>query len=304
MYQIPSPFTIRTVRNFLKEFEAIFKQEGSKIPNVLLVANNPEFDLLGALVFYKTIEFIIKKNCLYKPSLKGYKDCIYEMHKFGFGGLISPYFDSNSSVLFTPKYQEYDGVFIAPFVLKDAMCNQEEHQYAPNIAKFYNNSTITYAIFQCLAEIRSNFAEHAMDDTDTVMVASGNKKFFKIVCADTGVGVISSLSPSLNADRPLLPEDILMLATHEGITSKKNTNHMGYGLWLVNKFVESQKGELHIYSEGAFYMNRSGKIKKGKCGFWQGTIIYVSLPLQNLKGFKSIMDEMATKYDDIKINQV
>lgn len=303
MYRVPSPFTIRTLRNFLEEYANVFQMVGRRMPDTLLVAEDAKFDLVGALVFYKVVEFIIKKNCMLKPRLKGYNGCIGQMNKFGFGNLVSPYFDSRSSGLFTPKYQEFDGVFVAPFILNGDY-GREEHQYVPNIARFYNNSTITYAISQCMAEISSNFTEHAMDDTDTVLAASGTRNEFKVVCADTGIGIISSLEPSLQPARPLAREDVLMMAVEKGVTSKKNTNHMGFGLWLVNEFVKSQKGELHIYSEGAYYIHSKGKIKKGNCGYWKGTIIYVSLPLQKLDGIQTVLNSLASMYDDIKINQI
>ena len=43
------------------------------------------------------------------------------------------------------------------------------------------------------------------------------------------------------------------------------------------------KGELHIYSEGAYYINHQGKIKRGECSYWKGTIIYVNLPFNSKK---------------------
>lgn len=90
----------------------------------------------------------------------------------------------------------------------------------------------------------------------------------------------------------------------KGITSKKGTDHMGFGLWLISEFVRIAKGEIHIYSEGAYYVNQCGKIKKGTCGFWQGTIIYVSLPLNKANEIKIWQDGIAEEYQDIKINCV
>ena len=43
------------------------------------------------------------------------------------------------------------------------------------------------------------------------------------------------------------------------------------------------KGELHIYSEGAYYINHQGKIKRGECSYWKVTIIYVNLPFNSKK---------------------
>ena len=54
------------------------------------------------------------------------------------------------------------------------------------------------------------------------------------------------------------------------------------------------KGELHIYSEGAYYINRQGKVKRGECPYWKGTIIYVNLPFNNKKALtemRKLMEE-------------
>lgn len=37
------------------------------------------------------------------------------------------------------------------------------------------------------------------------------------------------------------------------------TNHMGYGLWILDEIVTATQGKLHIYSEGAYIFNNHGK---------------------------------------------
>lgn len=162
----------------------------------------------------------------------------------------------------------------------------------------------SHIVFSVLCEIVSNFKEHSQDETDSILVATGDKNKFEVVCADTGIGMISSMatvlrnSPSIS----IRDFDVLEIATRQGMTSKHDTNHMGYGLWLISEFVNLANGELHMYSEGAYYVNQCGKIKKGTCGFWQGTIIYVSLPLNNVSSLQKWQDNLAELYEDIKIN--
>lgn len=306
LYQIPKPLKITTIRTFLDEFKSVFGTEKKRIPNVLFKATEPEFDLIGSMVLYKVIEYSVKNKCFANPTLMGYTKCMSQLSRFGFNGLISPYFTAatNEQPLLDIKYQEFEGVFIAPFILKEENCVQEEHKYTPKIEAFYKNATISHVIFQCMAEIMSNFSEHSLDDTDTVLVASGNKEKFEIVCADTGIGIVSSLMPILKPERKMPPEKVLEMSVMKGVTSKRKTNHMGYGLWLTSKYVESQNGEMHLYSEDAFYVFRKGKIKLGRCGYWKGTIIYVSLPLSNLEGFLNIQSLLANEYGDIKISLV
>ncbi len=76
---------------------------------------------------------------------------------------------------------------------------------------------------------------------------------------------------------------------------------MGYGLWILNEIVTATKGRLHLYSEGAYVFNDFGKIKKGPCSFWQGTIIYISLPLVNPQSLSDIKGVEFDKLKNIKI---
>lgn len=306
LFRIPKPLKITTIRIFLDEFKSVFGAEGRRISDVRFKATEPEFDLIGSMVLYKVIEYSVKNKCFANPVLDGYTNCMTQLSRFGFNGLIKPYFTAATNEQFSLdiKYQEFEGVFIAPFILKEETCVQEEHRYTPKIEAFYQNNTISHVIFQCMAEIMSNFSEHSQDDTDTVLVASGNKERFEIVCADTGIGIVSSLMPTLKPERKMPPEKVLEMSVMKGVTSKRKTNHMGYGLWLISQYVESQKGEMHLYSEGAFYVLRKGKVKIGRCGYWKGTIIYVSLPLGNLKGFLKVQNLLANEYDDIKVSQV
>jgi hypothetical protein len=78
------------------------------------------------------------------------------------------------------------------------------------------------------------------------------------------------------------------------------TNHMGYGLWILDEIVTATQGKLHIYSEGAYIFNNHGKKIKGLCSFWQGTIIYLSLPLANPK----TLSDIASVYDDDSLTEI
>ena len=63
---------------------------------------------------------------------------------------------------------------------------------------------------------------------------------------------------------------------------------------LFNKFLKNE------FLEPPY--NEFGKKKHGKCGYWQGTIIYLSLPLHNPVTLSDIeLGSQITK-TDIKIN--
>ena len=92
--------------------------------------------------------------------------------------------------------------------------------------------------------------------------------------------------------------DIIEKSLVKGVTSKKNSGHMGYGLWLIDEFAAAANGDLTICSEGGIFYRRGKHIKKGECGNWKGTIVYVRIPLNNLKGLTASLDKMRKQYDN------
>jgi hypothetical protein len=84
----------------------------------------------------------------------------------------------------------------------------------------------------------------------------------------------------------------------KGVTSKKNSGHMGYGLWLIDEFAEASNGDFAVCSEGGYFYRRGKRIKKGECGNWKGTIVYVRIPLNNLHGLSVALDTMRKQYEN------
>jgi hypothetical protein len=110
----------------------------------------------------------------------------------------------------------------------------------------------------------------------SIIVVHGNKSKIQISCADTGNGIVETLRSSFGSSSD---EYILQKSTQKGITSKPNTNHMGYGLWYINEIVTKTKGKLEMFSQKGYYKNSAGKVQSvGSC-FWKGSIINIELPL-------------------------
>ena len=133
-------------------------------------------------------------------------------------------------------------------------------------------------IFLSFSEILLNFWEHAVDDTQSIIVANGNKSNIEISCVDNGKGILTTLKLAGKEQKDNL--NTLISAVEKGVTSKDLSNHMGYGLWIIDQIAERTNGRFHLYSEGYYYFKEFGKVKSGKCGHWQGTIVYLSIPLQ------------------------
>jgi hypothetical protein len=158
-------------------------------------------------------------------------------------------------------------------------------------------------LFTCLSEILLNFWEHAVDDNRSIIIADGTKKKIEIACADTGEGIITSLKTNPKYSN-MHDSKILSKALDIGATSKERTNHMGYGLWIINEITNLVRGKLYIYSEGYFFKNDHGKVKSGSCAFWKGTIVYLNLPLGNPVSFSDLESKVKSfkRLTDIKIN--
>jgi len=311
----PKHFTAPNVIEFLADCGPLFDLKGKRAPEYGFdLSNVKQCSMLGALVFFKIIEYGFISKCFKQPRIfhDPQNTVMVEAFKtYGFWELITNYVENKDSVEQSYRQLEIkveDNFIIAPqALLRDSNFSSETLQknFLPQIEEYYSfNNKIVSMIFLCLSEILLNFWEHAVDDTKSIIVASGNKNSIEIACADTGEGVISSLKKTGDYDK-WGAENILIESVKKGVTSKKKSNHMGYGLWILDQIVTLVGGRMHLYSQGAFYHNDYGKVNTGKCGLWNGTIIYISLPLKNPKTLSDIENySEKNKLDDLKINWV
>lgn len=309
VYKTPENFSVSNVKYFIANVSDIFKLENSQQKDVLFdVSPTKKIDLLGQLLIYKFLDFSRIKKCFYNPetNLKKVKYVSDEMKKMGFKKLVDENFRIKAKDEDIPQYSEKDGFFIAPIVLEKSKKEIVEKDVEKKINEYYNKSTISSGILQCIGEIASNFQEHAVSDTRSVLVARGNKQQVEIACADNGEGIISSLLPVLKYKFQSHRSDVLREAIKENVTSKANAGHMGCGLWIVNEFVSASKGYMSIFSQDAYLINKHGIIKCGQSPYWKGTIIYVNMPLSNDDFFSRVMKEkdsiIQSRYNSIELN--
>lgn len=303
-FQAPKNLTKNFIVEFLRKIEITFGWKGKAVRNVAIdLSKIQKIDILGLLVIYKYIDFTSTHKCFYEPTLwvDEYINDVWRQYEFD--KLIQAYMNNNETDKpFKDLKVTYDDRFIlAPqALLRNSNYSNEylKKEFIPKIQQYYKeNPKVTDLIFSCFSEILLNFWEHAVDDTRSIIIADGNPDVIDIACADTGIGIISSLKPHF---KNLKDIELISKAVERGVTSKPNTNHMGFGLWLVNELVKLNNGKLHLYSEGYFYYNNFGKIKSGACPYWPGTIIYVNLNLKNPKTFVDLnLPELSRK---LKIN--
>ena len=291
LLSLPKSITINSFEKLIGVAEKIFSLENKFIPwHALDLSKIRKVNILGLLFIYKIIEFSVEKNCFSKPRLISNDFIANTWEEYGFLPLIKNYIDDKKPTpekhLKKLKIQMNDKCIIAPQALirRDKYTkNILKERFLPRISKYYSGEHDTInTVFTCFSEVLLNFWEHAVDDTKSVIIADGNKSKIEIACADTGNGIISTLSSNPKY-KHLKNTELIEKAICKNVTSKENTNHMGYGLWLINQLVSEMKGKFLIISEGCYLFNNDGKISAKTCGYWKGTIVYIYLPLHRVK---------------------
>lgn len=305
-YHTPEVFTQQYARYFLSSVESMFGFSGKNVPNFFFdLSKTKTINILGLLLIYKFLEYTVEHKC-FKNPVCNLRECHYvskELERYGFKKLVYAFINDDIPN-YDLKFKEEDEFFIAPIVLdRGADFCSVEGQYAAKINRFYSyDSKASFVSLQCLGELSSNFIAHAKNDTKSVLAARGNREYVELACADTGVGIISNLKPLFSATSSNY--QILSKSLEKGVTSKLNSAHMGYGLWLINEFVTIGKGELAVFSEGAYYINAGGKIKLGQCAHWKGTIIYIKITMKDTKVYSEVLKKLEPEVDDINLQRV
>jgi hypothetical protein len=302
-FDFPKVLKPNNIVELLNSLEKAFKMEEQLVPDAKInLTKVKKTSLLGVLLNYKFIEYTYKNNCFKKPEMIVNEYVKKQWERYGFTKLIHS-FVSNKDL--TEKNYKNLRFIIAPQALlrsKDYSDRFMKSEFLPKIEDYYKkNDKVVSMIFLCLSEILLNFWEHAVDDTNSILVAEGNDNHIEIACADTGNGIITTLN-KIFENSSIDRAETLKKSVEKYVTSKKMTNHMGYGLWILNQITTKTKGRFHIYSEGAYFKNDFGKEIADKCGYWKGTIIYLSLPLNNPVTLTDIENHDSKKFNDIKIN--
>ncbi|MDM1368857.1 hypothetical protein [Myroides marinus] len=305
--------TVNSVDSILEITKFAFESKESRLVGCSIDFKAVQkFDILGALLLFKFFEYSIVHNCFLLPSTRFSDYVRKKIVEYGFNDLIDAYILNSSrkdpiqnmSVKLTNKF------FIAPQPLireTDFTNNYLKENVLPTLHKYYDSDyKIISMISTCFSEISLNFWEHAIEDTQSIMVASGNDKMVEIACADTGNGIISTLR-ECDKYNDLDDIDVFNSCVKRDVTSKENTNHMGFGLWLINEIVSETKGKLLICSEGYKFLNEKNEIKVSKTSFWKGTIIYLCLPLKSAKTLTDISvfnEYVKNQQSQISVNYV
>ena len=302
---LPRLFRSSKAIDFLKNYEFAFTSKNKLVPDVVIdFSEVEEISLLNVLIFVKFAEFSSENMCFISPKYIAGDVMSKAFYRFGFIDLVKTYLEKidEDQAYQSLRIKQENGFLIAPQGLLrkgDLSKHSLQQHFLPSVQSYYkDNSKDMFLIITCLSEIALNFWEHATHDKRSILVAYGNKSKIEIACADTGQGIITTLSNIVDTKKYNSGHAILCQAMGKGVTSKKNTDHMGYGLWLISAIAIATKATLYIYSEGAYYHIDRGKIKSGTCAYWKGTIFYLSLPLQTGLSLVDIVDTTSPEDDE------
>ncbi|MDH0660726.1 hypothetical protein [Empedobacter sp. GD03865] len=306
-FELPNNIKLNGIENFLKGVSFIFDLEGTKTKNYILdLSHIKKTNVLGMLLIYKVLEFTVKKKCFHRPVIAYEPYISNSWSKYGFISLINAYIESSdtSKELLEMNINITDHFIIAPQPLirvNNFSNNFLKSTFLPKLNEYYQGkSKVVSMISTCFSEILLNFWEHAVDDTESVMIADGREQFIEIACADTGNGIISTLKKNKNYTN-LTGIELIKMCINKDITSKEGTNHMGYGLWIINEICRSVKGRFHLYSEGFCYILDKDKVIVKEVPYWKGTIVYLALPLSNPISLEDISSLAKYKETDFKV---
>ncbi len=317
----PKKITANNIDGFLSKCQVLFSVlKKEEFGYEVVFSDVKGIDILGTLLIFKFFEFSVINKCFALPIVDFNEYVEAKIIEFGFLELINAYMSSmdekTERIEQERKIKELsvkleDNFFIAPqpLIRRSNFTNEFlRGKVLPALRDYYkdhkDHNDIIAMISICFSEVSLNFWEHAIEDTQSVMVANGNKEFVEIACTDTGNGILTTLKES-GMYEDVEEIDIFRSCISQGVTSKRNTDHMGFGLWMIDELISEVKGKLYIYSEGYKYINDNNKKSVEKCSFWKGTIIYLLLPLKVIKtikdieAFKAYLDQQT---DVIQIN--
>lgn len=301
---LPDRLVFNNISELVRKLNFMYGEREKNRPNVYLVLRSlKDIDILGILILYKFMDFSIRENCFKSPNFHNEVKSVFnrQVKKYGFDNLISECYKDRTEMKrnFDNLKVEIKGDFlIAPIAIKSE--ENINKNALKQIEAYYTDENTCSIVFSFFSELHSNFNAHSNDTSRSVIVAYGNKDYVEISCADSGDGIITSMRNLYD-----IKDDCKLLrkAMSEGVTSKPSTNHMGYGLWLLNEIVKLSKGQLMVYSQTACYINRFGKESLLSVPNWKGTMVYVKLNLKDLPTLKDVYNSSNLK-NKINVNFV
>lgn len=300
----------RTLLNFdgdvISKLNCFYEYKGRRIKNFYLdFSDVKEVDLVGVLILYKFLSYGIVHNCFDSPTLYNFSNNQVLQDRVRYFGFKNLFDELRRNVSSDKEHQRLrvnieDNFIIAPMSLLERSEISAEYldkEYTPKIEDYYKDKSVSSMILSVFSEIFLNFWAHSGDEK-SIIVAHGNRDYVEIVCADSGIGVVESI---INSYPDCNRSEAISTALKKGVTSKRNTNHMGYGLWLVNEIVSKNGGRFKLRSCEYCVDNIAGKMSYSKGPWWIGSIVYVKLSVSKPINIDDV-EKNNKSLNDININ--
>jgi len=139
---------------------------------------------------------------------------------------------------------------------------------------FEIETSVLQALSYCIYEILDNVHIHSGKPLGTVMSHFNvDNKILKILVADDGMGIRQSLSKNEKYKR-ISEAEAIKLCLEDSVTDGKG---MGFGLYATSRLVNNIGLEFIVHSGHHKLVNIEGNTSVIENGFWQGTIVYMSI---------------------------
>lgn len=286
--------------DLLYRIQSVFDAEEKMLRNFELdLSSVTRINIIGVLILYKFMSYSLDKRCYDRPKVYYSTNEVLKrkIEEYGFNNLIYGLINNagkkgEDKMLKKLKIKNVDNFLIAPralFQSDSTKWAELNKNFFSEIQSYYHQKEAQELILQILSEIMLNFWTHATEDASSVIVAVGDKTTIEVAYADTGNGIISTMQECLTHQRP--PCQVMQLAMVKGVTSKPQTPHLGQGLWWLNEFANRNDGQITVLSEGVYYQKCRNRTKCCLTGYWKGTIIWISLRLDNIQTLSSIPED-------------
>ena len=162
----------------------------------------------------------------------------------------------------------------------DRLAAEMEHRFSTD---FLGHGTLLQPCYGIFSELAENVVFHAESDGGHVLTQQYNYRggpVVDIAVADSGIGMLSSLSKNCEIGPLSSDSEAIMLALKEGVTSLSDS-HRGYGLSYVAENVNAARDRsMTIRSgRGIITIQGDGTVQKADSEtLYPGTIINVRIP--------------------------
>lgn len=290
---VPKRITVNFLPTIIRVLNQVKVYKNKRQSNFFLdFRNYEEVDLLGVLLLYKYMDYTVVNNCFYNPSLHMFNPVSISVKKYGFSEIISRCFSDERKAIeaFSRLRSEIkDNFILAPIAISEGYSEDLEKQVYNKIQDYYQDDDITVMIFTVFGELISNFYAHAKDETRSIIVGYGNKESIEVACADSGVGIVNSLKTQYHFSSDL---KYLEYSIKQNVSSKPGTNHMGCGLWEIDRLIKKNGGRFLLYSGSSYYETSNGKTEFRCVPSWDGTIAYAKLNLHHKVKLSEILNDI------------